>query len=500
MSDLRLTPQDIDYIARVVDTEVSPAYARAYPEEYAAMVRGVIDTVMNRVASTGFPNTVVGVLNDPRAFSKITGPARLNPYGSVQNTPQAQQITQDLVESHAKARAQGLPSTIGAAVNYANPAFSDRVNLDSWVNPMIAAGAVKLGIEGLRDYNHFHGIAPGAIPPDPFSISYDPAATPANMNQYGFTFDPSGMPSLGIDGQNPQQTWGFDALTGETTWGAPPTPEFSPIGLSPDLAPPAPAFDPTGLGFDIGAPQAPAFDPTGLGFDIGAPSVPEPSGPFSTSVQGHLGSLGVGPAAPVSGPPMGTLDSASAIGSYGPAQAPAFDPSSLGFDIGVPEVTGPIQGPSAPPEDYGQPAIEGPATPQVGETYDFDKQLAPGTIVNAEMVSPTQNRVTGLGQPTHQGTLMGTAIPGIMEHAKALFSGAINPPTATVAPISAPNVQQAIAGPLAGLLGGLSGIGGLFGGNAGGPLSPGAMAAGWSMNNPESHYGGYGGGYDPTPV
>lgn len=33
-----------------------------------------------------------------------------------------------------------------------------------------------------------------------------------------------------------------------------------------------------------------------------------------------------------------------------------------------------------------------------------------------------------------------------------------------------------------------------------GSLSPGAVSAGWTSNNPEFSYGGYGSGYDPTPV
>jgi hypothetical protein len=41
---------------------------------------------------------------------------------------------------------------------------------------------------------------------------------------------------------------------------------------------------------------------------------------------------------------------------------------------------------------------------------------------------------------------------------------------------------------------------GILGWMADGGLSAGAANAGWASNNPERNYGGYGGGYDPTPV
>jgi peptidoglycan hydrolase-like protein with peptidoglycan-binding domain len=41
---------------------------------------------------------------------------------------------------------------------------------------------------------------------------------------------------------------------------------------------------------------------------------------------------------------------------------------------------------------------------------------------------------------------------------------------------------------------------GILGWMADGALSSGAANAGWTSNNPERNYGGYGGGYDPTPV
>lgn len=165
---INLTDRDVDYIARVVDTEVPRDIQRRSPETYNAMVRAVVDTVTNRMASDAFPKSTTGVLNAKRQFSKITGPKNLTPYGSVQKTPKAAKATEDLVRQHIENRVAGADSTIGNAVNYANPNYSSPSNLRSWINPMIEAGAKKLGI---GRQVHWHGNAPGAVPADEYSVS-----------------------------------------------------------------------------------------------------------------------------------------------------------------------------------------------------------------------------------------------------------------------------------------------------------------------------------------
>lgn len=165
---INLTDRDIDYISRVVDTEVPRSIQRRNPEVYRDMVRAVVDTVTNRLASEGFPNTVTGVLNQRRQFSKITGPSSLDPYGSVQNTPAASQATQELVRQHIENRVAGAESTIGNAVNYANPNYSSLSNRRGWIDSMIDAGAQKLG---LGRAVHYHGNAPGAVPADDYAVA-----------------------------------------------------------------------------------------------------------------------------------------------------------------------------------------------------------------------------------------------------------------------------------------------------------------------------------------
>ena len=168
MANVKLTQQDIDYIARVVETEVPRSLATRNPSEYDRMVRGVVDTVTNRMASGEFPSSATGVLNQNRQFSKITGPSSLGPYGSVQNTPRASAETKNLVADHIAGRAAGDPTTIGGALNYANPNFSSKNNLTSWINPMIERGATMLGV---GQNVHWHGTAPNLQPVGDYSLS-----------------------------------------------------------------------------------------------------------------------------------------------------------------------------------------------------------------------------------------------------------------------------------------------------------------------------------------
>jgi hypothetical protein len=166
MADLQLSDTDIDYIARVVATEV-PLSVRRNPMEYNRMVGAVVDTVTNRLASGKYGNSVSEVLNERRAFSKITGPKRLSPYGSVQAAPAAPKSVRNAVNDHIAARAKGKKSEIGGALDYANPNHSDRSNLRGWINPMIARGATMLG---LGNAVHFHGLAPGNKPAPDYDL------------------------------------------------------------------------------------------------------------------------------------------------------------------------------------------------------------------------------------------------------------------------------------------------------------------------------------------
>lgn len=178
MSDVYLTQKDIDYISRVVATEVPASIAQTDPAEYSRMVGAVVDTITNRMASGEYPSTVTGVVNQRNQFSAINGPID-GAYGKVQNAPKASPELQSLVAGHIADISQGVEeSEIGGSMNYANPNFSSANNLRDWVNPMIEAGAVKLG---LGDSVHYHGIIPGDEAVGPYNLSAEGIPTTQNV-------------------------------------------------------------------------------------------------------------------------------------------------------------------------------------------------------------------------------------------------------------------------------------------------------------------------------
>lgn len=163
---VNLTDQDRDYIARVVDTEVPPYLAETNPAAYREMVRGVVDTIINRVSSGQYPNTVAGVANQRNQFTAINGPRRANnnPAGSVQQASPALPATRRAVDDWLAAREGGMPSYVGGFQHYANPNYSDarHTRPGGWVNQMELDPRSRTF--GVGDNIHVHGLVPGAVP------------------------------------------------------------------------------------------------------------------------------------------------------------------------------------------------------------------------------------------------------------------------------------------------------------------------------------------------
>ena len=169
MSRITLTDEDRHLINLLASTEVDHRLYRRDPEEYRRQVAGVVDTVINRVASDQFPDTVAGVANQKRQFSKITGPKKLDPYGDVSKVPDSvgPKFFDQAVEAHLDARSSGVPSSVGGGLHYANPKFSDASNL-KWINklegPTFGSGQMI----------HKHGTTAGF---DPVEASLAPTDT-----------------------------------------------------------------------------------------------------------------------------------------------------------------------------------------------------------------------------------------------------------------------------------------------------------------------------------
>jgi len=165
---------DIDYIARVVETEVG---ANWEGDVLKTGVAAIVDTILNRVAYDDFPASVTEVVNKKNAFSKINGPqsyynsklkkrVALNPYGKVQNAPKARAQIDRLVRETIAERAAGGESVVGPSLHYANPnpAYSgDHARgPDGWVwkiaqDPYLVTGNGK-------HYSHVHGTDPNMRP------------------------------------------------------------------------------------------------------------------------------------------------------------------------------------------------------------------------------------------------------------------------------------------------------------------------------------------------
>lgn len=426
-----LSQRDIDYISRVVDTEVPQSLARSNPAEYERMVQAVVDTVTNRMASDQFPNRAVDVLNQDRQFSKISGPASLNPYGSVQNAPKASQRAQDAVYDYVAARAQGAPRTAGGAVNYANPNYSSQRNLTSWIDPMIAAGAQAFGV---GNSTHYHGNAPGM----------------RNVDEYGLLAE--NMPS----GNIPTPTF-RDDIPGQAS---------SATGIMAAIDPPTPmGVERGGL---LDAPSAP-YDMSLFGYE-------EPSfdmGRFGPETTAPAQSMAAGPAS---------------------TPSPAYDASMFGwdepsFDMGR---FGPEQPAQTAAFDYGRFGPE-PTTPNTAFDYGrFGPELAAPAVAASPMApaSPFDTERFGSPGPVAQGyaglqrgLLDQQLNVGILPNIPAPIT------TAAISPITQPQAARAYRDPVVAAQPAKAAqpIGGQSARSAGRSASPGVNTGFMGRNNPALH-------------
>lgn len=178
---LTLTQTDIDNIKKTLQTEWVQSAGDA-------QAHGVIDTILNRVASGRWGNSVSEVVNAYNQFSDINGPvARRDGRNAVEDIPMSRVSARvdALVDSYLAERAAGRPSSIGTNLNYANPNYSDARNL-AWIN------ALEGPVLGRGDAIHRHGTTPELerYRPEPFAIGLPggaPAQVPAQPVQGGAT-------------------------------------------------------------------------------------------------------------------------------------------------------------------------------------------------------------------------------------------------------------------------------------------------------------------------
>jgi hypothetical protein len=379
MATVHLSAKDADLIARVVATEVPASIARSDPQEYDRMVRAVVDTVLNRVSTGDYGHSVSDVLNDPRAFSKITGPSNLDPYGSVQNAPKAPASVQRAVDTHLSQRVAGMPSTIGGSVNYANPNYSSPNNLVGWINPMIEAGARKLGI---GDAVHYHGTAPGAAPAGSYNVTLpaDYFSLPVNLPQEAPAPELASLVArldeAPIPGNLPSV-----ARPDNFAAGGPSFPQQFLTAGAPKLTDPiAERFGGRGSGSAAPILAGYSFNPATAGFAATAPRTTEAQA-FTAPVEERFGP-------PASAPRTidGQADLANAITNATMAPSDAIDPARLGATATGLE--------SAPRVD----------------TF-AEQRTNPNDMVNAIANATMANEADPLADPTIEAMLSGMEAP-----------------------------------------------------------------------------------------
>lgn len=204
---LYLTKQDINDLIKVTSTEV---VASLKGESFKQQTHGVVDTILNRVASGKWGGSVREVANAHRQFSKITGPKsyktkdgrviKLNPYGKVQNMPDKDVNPRVKAEvlAYLEQRANGKGSIVGEHLNYANPFASDMKNRKQWVDAFYAKSKKEGMVFGSGKAVHGHGTTKDLIKykPKPFNLNI---GNGGNSNQI---YTPKDRKSLANFAQN----------------------------------------------------------------------------------------------------------------------------------------------------------------------------------------------------------------------------------------------------------------------------------------------------------
>jgi hypothetical protein len=159
---LILSEQDIIDIKKTLQTE----WVQSAGDEQA---KGIIDTILNRLASEHWGTSIADVVNARNQFSDINGPvSRKDGRHTVDGFDESKvsQRVKDFVDAYLTERASGASSRVDTHLNYANPHFSDAKNL-AWI--MALDGPVL----GRGNAIHRHGTVPELqrFRPKPYGIA-----------------------------------------------------------------------------------------------------------------------------------------------------------------------------------------------------------------------------------------------------------------------------------------------------------------------------------------
>jgi len=172
---IQLTAKDVVDLKKTLKTEwvISAGPEQAY---------GIIDTILNRLASGHWGSTIADVVNARKQFSDINGPPAwsgddqfgIGPHNRVEQIPSrfVGSPIHKLVDGYLIDRARGRPSIVGTHLDYANPdpRFSSPKNL-AWIRKLHGPSF------GKGNAVHRHGTTPDKerFRPKPYYILLPPS-------------------------------------------------------------------------------------------------------------------------------------------------------------------------------------------------------------------------------------------------------------------------------------------------------------------------------------
>ena len=417
---ITLSENDLEAIIRTVGTEVgNSARIASHPGIVGQMAEVVTDTIINRVVSPSYPNTVSDVVNQPSQFSAINGPR--NPdyevYGSWQAVPPG--IINDFVREHVtqyvQGRVNGQPSQlqqlgIPGSTHFANPDprwSGNNARPGGWVheiNPRYGGSGVIVGIPG-TNFEHVHGTPSGSSPVDPFNIALEGYVGGEQFGPQNPLSDMVPVDYAGVPNPVPSPTAPTPAAPPSMVAGMPDVP----VGSIP--AAPGPEYtmgdfawgDLPGMGIDgIGLPTTPVeiadLGPLNPTIPPGAPVssfAPHPVVPVETASLDAIEDLiepnaTPHPVVPVEVQPMidnPTIPPGAFVSPLTPSPVTPVDVQGLFDVIGRidPHPVGPVTS---------QPIIDSPAVPPGASVPPLDPQ--PVTPVTSQPLGPL-TPATGYG-------------------------------------------------------------------------------------------------------
>lgn len=200
---ISLSPQEITDLKKTLATEVIPSLSKG---TYDAQSAGIVDTILNRKVSGRWGDSVTSVVNARKQFSDINGPVSWR-HGrhSVSDLPDSMLAkgrglkASNFVDEYLQKRSAGQGSSVGGHLNYANPNYSDKVNME-WINkldgPRLGAGKAI----------HYHGTVDSMKPVDSNYGIRLPGQSPTMMADNAGGIDPMTTSSITQANQALQQT------------------------------------------------------------------------------------------------------------------------------------------------------------------------------------------------------------------------------------------------------------------------------------------------------